>query len=84
MTRQTNDKEFPGDEAYVAPDDEGISSDDPAQMSIYDGAGNEVVVAMAENEEGRRAQGTGATAEEALADAREGDSLLGKGFGTAD
>lgn len=83
MTRQTNDKEFPGDEAHVA-EDEGISSDDPAQMSIYDGAGNEVVVAMAENEEGRRAQGTGATAEEAMADAREGDSLLGKGFGTAD
>lgn len=80
---QTNDKEFPGDDAYVAPDSEGVSADDPAQMSIYDGAGNETVVVMSENEEGRRAQGTGATAEEALADAESGDSILGKGFGTA-
>lgn len=80
---QTNQKEFPGDDAYVAPEGEGVASDDPAQMSIYDGAGNETVVVMAENEEGRRAQGTGATAEEAQKDAESGDTILGKGFGTA-
>ena len=78
---QTNQKDFPGDEAYVAPDSEGVSSDDPTQMSIYDGAGNEVVVAVGENEDGRRAQGTGATAEEALADAQKGDSMLSEEFG---
>jgi hypothetical protein len=83
MKNQTNDKDFPGDDAYVAPEGQGIASDDPSQMSLYDGAGNETVVVVAENEEGRRAQGTGATADEALADARKGDSLLGKGFGTA-
>ena len=80
---QTNDNEFPGDDAYVAPEGQGVDADDAGQMSIYDGAGNEVVVAMGENEEGRRAQGTGATAEEALEDAKSGDSILGKGFGTA-
>ena len=80
---QTNEKEFPGDDAYVAPDDQGVDADDPSQMSLYDGAGNETVVVMAENEQGRRAQGTGATAEEARADAESGDSLLGKGFGPA-
>ena len=80
---QTNEKEFPGDDAHVAPEDQGIDADDPSQMSLYDGAGNETVVVMAENEQGRRAQGTGATAEEALADAEKGDSLLGEGFGPA-
>ena len=80
---QTNEKEFPGDDAYVAPEGQGIDADDPSQMSLYDGAGNETVVVMAENEQGRRAQGTGATAEEARADAEKGDSLLGEGFGPA-
>ena len=81
MKPKTNDKDFPGDDAYRAPEGEGISSDDPGQMSLYDGAGNEVVVASAENEDGRRAQGTGRTAEEAYADARKGSSLLGDGIG---
>lgn len=83
MKPKTNDKDFPGDNAYRAPEGEGIASDDPSQMSLYDGAGNETVVVTAENEQGRRAQGTGKTAEEALADARKGDSMLGEGFGTA-
>lgn len=78
----TNEKEFPGDESHVA-EGEGVEADTPAQMSVYDGAGNETVVAMADNEDGRRAQGTGATAEEALEDAKSGDSILGSGFGTA-
>lgn len=83
MKDQTNNKDFPGDDAYVAPEGEGVASVVPAQMLIYDGAGNETVVVLGENEEGRRAQGTGATAAEAKADAEEGDSILGKGFGTA-
>lgn len=84
MTNQENPnpKEFPGDDTHVA-EGEGVSADDPTQMSIYDGAGNETVVVMAENEEGRRAQGTGATAAEARQDAESGDSILGSGFGTA-
>ena len=81
MSDETNPKEFPGDDTYVAPDGEGVASDDPAQMSIYDGAGNETVVVLSENEEGRRAQGTGATAAEAREDAESGDSMLGKDFG---
>ncbi len=79
----TNEKEFPADDAYVAPAGEGIEADSASQMSVYDGAGNETVVAMADNEQGRRAQGTGATAEEALEDATTGDSILGEGFGPA-
>jgi len=80
---QTNEKEFPGDDAYVAPEGQGIDADDPSQMSLYDGAGNETVVVMGENEQGPGALGTGATAEEARADAEKGDSLLGEGFGPA-
>lgn len=79
----SDEKEFPSEDSYDAPADEGVESDSAAQMSIYDGAGNETVVAMGENEEGRRAQGTGATAEEAMEDATSGDSILGEGFGTA-
>lgn len=76
----TDETEVQGDESSTAPDGEGIEAGSPAQMSIYDGAGNETVVAMADNEQGRRAQGTGATAEEALEDAKKGDSILGDGF----
>ena len=83
MEHETNEQEIPGRNGYRAPEGEGIASDDPSQMSLYDGAGNEIVVVLAENEDGRRAQGTGATAEEARADARTGSSLLGDGFGTA-
>ena len=79
-----DEQEFPTEDSYVAPAGEGVEAEDAPQMSIYDGAGNETVVAMAENEQGRRAQGTGATAEEALEDAKSGDSILGKGFGPGD
>ena len=75
----TNETEFPGEDSYTAPADEGVDGG-ADEMSIFDGAGNETVVAMADDESGRRAQGTGATREEALADAQSGDDLLGEGF----
>ncbi len=66
------------DEGYRAPsvDETGI-----AQQSIFDGAGNEVVVVTTTNEDGVVQQGTGANAEEALKDARRSDKPIGDGFG---
>lgn len=56
-------------------------SGEPPQFSIFDGAGNESVVVLGENEkDGRVAEGTGATLEEAMDDARKGDTLLGDDF----
>lgn len=51
------------------------------ETSIFDGAGNESVVALGVNEEdGRVAEGAGATREEALENARKQDSLLNDAF----
>ena len=67
------------DEGYRAPhvEETGI-----AQSSIFDGAGNEIVVVSTTDSEGNRKQGTGKTAEEALADAQDPKQPIGKGFGT--
>jgi hypothetical protein len=64
-------------EGYRAPsvDETGI-----AQQSIFDGAGNEIVVVTTTNADGRRKQGTGATLEEALADAEDTNEPIGEGF----
>ncbi|MEW6154299.1 MAG: hypothetical protein AB1673_09975 [Actinomycetota bacterium] len=66
------------DEGYRAPsvDETGV-----AQQSIFDGAGNEVVVVTTTDEDGRRKQGTGASFEEALADAQDSSEPIGDGFG---
>lgn len=52
------------------------------EHSIFDGHGEEVVVVETTNEEGVVAQGTGATAEEARADAKDPGDLLGEGYMT--
>lgn len=57
-------------------------SGDVIQSSIYDGTGNEIVVATGVDSEGNRKQGTGETAEEAIKDLEKSDETLGKGFGT--
>lgn len=54
---------------------------DHAEFSVFDGKGNESVVVVGANAKGQKSQGTGASAEEAAADARRGDNKLGEGFG---
>jgi hypothetical protein len=73
---------------YRAPEGEGADAPfrkdkGPVQSSIFDGKGNETVVVTTTDEDGRRAQGTGATADEALADAKDMSKPIGEGFGTA-
>lgn len=53
---------------------------DHAEMSVFDGAGNESVVVVADDEEGKVSEGTGASSAEAMADAKEPDHRLGEGF----
>jgi hypothetical protein len=65
--------------------DEGYRKDPtddskPPQISIFDGAGNESVVVATTNAEGKVAQGTGATAAEAAADAETAEGKLGDAF----
>jgi hypothetical protein len=70
---------------YRAPEGEGVDAPfqtdkGPIQSSVFDGAGNETVVVTTGDAEGNRTQGTGATAEEAMAEAQESDIAVGDGF----
>ncbi len=72
-----------------ADSDEGIRASlasegaDHAEMSVFDGAGNESVVVVTDDDEGQVSQGTGGSSEEAMADAKKpgqplGDAIMGK------
>lgn len=47
------------------------------QTSVFDGRGNESVVVVAEDEQGRQSQGTGPDTASALAEARKGEAHPG-------
>lgn len=49
---------------------------DHAEMSVFDGKGNEEVVVTTNDEEGKMAQGTGPSAGEAMADAQDPDTRI--------
>jgi len=74
------------DRGHRAAEGEGVrapfvaESGGPPQTSVFDGAGNESVVTLGQNEDGRVAEGTGATLADAMDDAESGDTLLGKDF----
>lgn len=76
-------------EQHRAGPDEGVrapfstESGEPPQISIFDGKGDESVVVAADNDAGIPSQGTGASAEEALADAKDPSDTLGEDFGNA-
>lgn len=53
---------------------------DHAEMSVFDGAGNEKVVVVADDEKGRMSQGTGDSSAEAAADAHKAGDRLGGGY----
>jgi len=71
-----------------APEGQGVRAGpasqkgEPIQQSVFDGAGNEVVVVSTVDEEGRVRQGTGPDAEAALKDAKKGKDPIGRGFWT--
>lgn len=54
---------------------------DHAEYSIFDGAGDESVVAVTRDEEGRIREGTGPDSESALKNAKKLDQQLGDAFG---
>ena len=71
---------------HRAPEGEGVRAPlaedgaDNAQISIFDGAGNESVVVLADDDKGMPREGTGPDAESALADARDPKSVIGDAF----
>lgn len=85
-TNAENDPFRSRDAGRKAPDGQGVAapfaseSGGPPQTSIFDGAGNESVVTLAEGSDGRVAEGAGATLEEAVDDAKTGATLLGDDF----
>ncbi|MDQ6613751.1 MAG: hypothetical protein M3083_03090 [Actinomycetota bacterium] len=54
---------------------------DHAEFSIFDGKGNESVVVVTTDDEGRTAEGTGPSSEAATQDAKKPGDRLGKAFG---
>ena len=56
------------------------SGEGPAEMSIYDGRGNEQVAALTEDEQGFPRQGVGDDVDEALKDAKDPSVPIGEGF----
>ena len=52
----------------------------PAEMSLYDGMGNETSAVLTEDEQGFPRQGTGKDREDAIEDAKDPDSVIGQGF----
>jgi hypothetical protein len=80
-------KDMPGKDHRAGPN-EGwraprVEETGVAQSSIYDGAGNEIVVVTTTDADGRNKQGTGASAEEAMESAKDTKEPIGEGFGTA-
>jgi hypothetical protein len=53
---------------------------DHSEMSIYDGMGNESVVVITEDDEGKVSEGTGATSAEAMKDAKKPGEYIGDAF----
>lgn len=74
-------------EQHRAPEGEGwrapFASDTGGvpQHSVYDGAGNEVVVATTTGPDGNIKQGTGDNFDDAMKDAKEGKGPIGEGYG---
>jgi hypothetical protein len=64
----------------TAGEGEGVRSEGPEEMSVFDGAGRESVVAIGEDETGRRKQGTGASSEEAARDMKDASEPIGEDF----
>lgn len=74
------------EEARRAPEGEGNRAEfaahgaDKAQFSIFDGAGNENVVVVGDNEEGRPVAATGETADEAQKSVKKMDTMIGEDY----
>jgi len=64
-----------GSEATMASEESG-----PAELTVFDGAGNEQVMITTDGEEGTAVQGTGEDAEAAMKDAKKGGHM-GPGVG---
>ena len=75
-------------EQHRTPEGEGSDStmaqtkdSGPAEMSVYDGKGNEKVMVTTDGDDGTAIQGTGDTAEEAIKDAKSEGGPLGPAVG---
>ncbi|HWC11825.1 MAG TPA: hypothetical protein VG455_11440 [Acidimicrobiales bacterium] len=74
------------EEADRAPEGEGNRAEfaqygaDKSQFSIFDGAGNENVVVVTDNEEGKPVAATGKTADDAQKSVKKMDSGIGEDY----
>ncbi|MDQ3354568.1 MAG: hypothetical protein M3507_08860 [Actinomycetota bacterium] len=80
MSDQRSSDEYNPDEMRAAPKT-GRDDPEPNEMTTWDGAGNPVRDVFTDNAEGRLAEGTGDTAEEARKDAEADGKVLGEDAG---
>ena len=65
------------DEMRAAPGTASRGQQEPTEMTTWDGAGNPIKHVFADDESGHLAEGTGATTDEAKANAADPDDVLG-------
>jgi hypothetical protein len=75
------------EDTHRAPEGEGARAPlaaegaDHPEFSVFDGEGNEQVVVVTENQEGKITEGTGDTSADAMKAAGKQEDRLGPGFG---
>ena len=80
-TQSTQPKQVNAEHLHeLAGENEGIRSNSPDQMSVFDSAGREKVVVIGQDADGGRKQGTGHSAAEAARDAGSTKEPIGEGF----
>lgn len=76
MSEQRSSDEF-DPEGIQAPPKTGRDDLEPNEMTSWDGAGNPIRHVLTDNAEGRLAEGTGSSAEDAKEDAEADGKVLG-------
>jgi hypothetical protein len=80
-SQSTEPKQVNADHLHeLAGEGEGIRSESPDQMSVFDSAGREKIVVIGQDDQGRRKQGTGSSAAEAAKDAADSSEPIGEGM----
>ncbi len=80
MTEQAQGEELSPDQMRAAPKT-GRDNLEPTEMTTWDGEGNPIRNVFTDNAEGRLAEGTGRSTEDALKDAQADGKVIGEDSG---
>lgn len=82
MTEHDTPRELTPDEMRAEPHaDTSRQNLEPNEMTSWDGAGNPIKHVITDDKSGHLSEGTGRSTDEAMKEARDADSVLGKDAG---